>query len=131
MPFLPKGRKYVFCKRRKKKRKVKTNNMNRDTIITNCRRLISFFKDNDKYADHTLVPKNDLSPEGLLKTFGRLLDLYGAPASYMSRLYLRGIEYDEFVKYAETLEDYKVVSWPDIVAISFKCHGYHWIVENK
>lgn len=103
--------------------------MLRDVIIENCRRLLTFFKDNDKYADHTLG--KDVSYAGLLKTYGRLLDVYGAPRSYMSRLYVPSPHYDDFVDYAEKLDNFKVVSWPDIVAVSFDYDCYNWIVEKK
>lgn len=103
--------------------------MLRDVIIENCRRLLAFFKDNDKYADHALG--NDVSYAGLLKIYGRLLDIYGAPRSYMSRLYIPSTHYDDFVDYAEKLDNFKVVSWPDIVAVSFDYDGYNWVVEKK
>lgn len=103
--------------------------MLRDVIIENCRRLISFFKDNDKYADHWLV--REVSYPGLLDSYGRLLDIYGAPASYMSRIYIPSEHYQGFVDYAERLSNYKVLDWPDVVAISFDHDGYNWLVQKK
>jgi len=103
--------------------------MTRETIIENCRRLLAFFKSNDLYTDNSFT--GEISCSGLLKAYARILDYAGAPASFMSRLYLTGIEYEEFVKYAESLNTYKVVSWPDVTAITFDYDGYKWVVEKK
>jgi hypothetical protein len=108
-----------------------SNILFRDVIIENCRRLLSFFKDNDKYGDHMLIADKDVSYAGLLKMYGILLDLYGAPRSFMSRLCIPGQHYDDFVDYAAKLENFKVVSWPDVVAVSFDYEGYNWVVEKK
>lgn len=104
--------------------------MLRNIIIENCRRLISFFKENDKYADHSIA--RDVSYEGLLKSYGRILDCYGAPASYMSRLYIPDAHYSDFVSYAEKLDNFKVHDWPGAtVSVSFNYDGYSWVVEKK
>lgn len=103
--------------------------MLRDIIIENCRRLISFFNDNDKYADYWLV--KEVSYPGLLKAYANILDMYGAPNSFMSRLFIPADHYDGFVGYAEKLNNFKVLDWPDIVAVSFDYDGYHWVVQKK
>lgn len=103
--------------------------MTRDVLIENCRRVLSFFKDNDKYADYTLA--KEVSDIGLLKTYACILDWNGAPRSYMSRLYLPDKHYEEFVEFAKGLDNYKEVVWPERIAISFDFDGYNWIVEKK
>jgi hypothetical protein len=110
--------------------------MTRDAIIENCRRLLSFFKDEDKYGDHQLIlqdlnHKEAISCSGLLRSYGKILDYYGAPSSYMARLYLSDEDYSEFAEYAQTTKNFSELRRLRVTAISFSIDGYHWIVENK
>jgi hypothetical protein len=110
--------------------------MTRDAIIENCRRLLSFFKDGDKYGDHQLILQNlkhkeDISCSGLLRSYARILDCYGSPPSLMATLYLSKEDYIEFVEYAMGMKNFTKIQWPHVTAVTFDVDGYRWIVENK
>ena len=99
------------------------------SVVDNCDRLFLFFKDTAKYDLQQIIA--NATPKGLVELYGRALDFHGAPASYMSRLYLTGPDYDEFVEWAKEAEGFHVIEWPNKIAIGFNYVGYRWIVENK
>lgn len=99
------------------------------SIVDNCDRLFSFYKDAARYDLQQIISNS--TPKGLLDLYGRILDFHGAPISYMSRLYLSEGDYDEFVEWAKDTAEFHIIEWPDKIAIGFNYDGYRWIVENK
>jgi hypothetical protein len=96
------------------------------SIIDNCTRLSRFYKG----GDHPIVRKYMVSPEGLLKLCGRILDYNGAPAKNVSRLYLDNEDYMDLINYIQPIEEAGLVQ-NGVLSCLFVYYGYQWEVQNE
>lgn len=122
--------------------------MTKETIVDNCRRLLSFMK--TKQVDLP-IRDEELNPMGLLHWYARCLDVNGCYKAGTSILFIKdkeefkelkdhaALNFENFLErhIADVKEemkkflpnmDFEVF---DIPKFTFDWNGYHWEVENR
>lgn len=82
-------------------------NISNETLIKNCKRLLTFLGDK-KTTDEQLLSKGT-GFEGLLRMYGMLLDIYGAPRSGMAILFFTAGEMELFKEWVKgNAKEYRI-----------------------
>lgn len=98
-----------------------------ETIVQNCRRLLSFMKE---YNDLTLTKEGVFNCSDLLYSYGKILDSYNLKEGVL--LIENKSDFNELKDHASINSDsFKDLSEGDIEKFNFKWMGFNWKVENR